>query len=82
MSDWKSKVDLKSGERLTHTGSKSKGFMGETDVDVYDITATNGEIVGSVTVKDHTAVKGFKRTISFEQRDGNGALVKSESWTV
>lgn len=82
MSDWKSKVVLNSGEQLKHLGSKSKGFMGETDVDSYDITDAQGEVIGSVTVEDHTAVRGFRRTISVEQRDAAGKVVVSESWTV
>lgn len=82
MSDWKSKVSLNAGETLKHIGSKSKGFMAETDIDSYEVTDASGAVVGSVTVEDHTAVRGFRRTISFEQRDANGRLVNSESWTV
>lgn len=82
MSDWKSKISLKGGEQLRHMGSKSKGFMAETDVDDYEIIDVDGAVVGSVTVEDHTAVRGSRRTISIVQRDAAGALVKSENWTV
>lgn len=81
MSEWKSKVSLKSGEQLKHVASKTKGFMAETDIDSYEIVDAHGVVVGSVTVEDHTAVRGFRRTVSIEQRDAMGALVNSESWT-
>lgn len=82
MSDWRSKVALQNGEQLKHTGSRSRGFMAETDVDTYEIMDSQGTIVGSVTIEDHTAVRGFKRTMSLEQRDAAGTVIKSESWTV
>lgn len=81
MSDWREKIVLRSGEQLKRTGSKSTGFMGETDVDTYDVVDAQGATVGSVTVEDHTAVRGFKRTISVEQRDGAGAIIYSEHWS-
>lgn len=82
MSDWRSMVVLQDGEQLKHTGSRSKGFMAETDIDTYEIMDSQGTIVGSVTIEDHTAVRGFKRTMSLEQRDAAGAVIKFESWTV
>lgn len=81
MPDWKSKVSLSDGEQLRHTGSKATGFMGETDADSYDIIDSSGETVGSVSVEDHVAVRGFKRTITVKQRDAKGSVVKSESWS-
>ncbi|WP_332658650.1 hypothetical protein [Brevundimonas sp.] len=81
MADWKEKIVLGNGEELRRVGSKSTGFMGETDVDTYDVVDGQGATVGSVIVEDHTAVRGFKRTISVVQRDAAGALIFSESWT-
>lgn len=81
MSDWKNMVLLKEGQQLKYVGSTSKGFMAETDVATYDIVDSENAKVGSVTVEDHTAVRGFKRTISIEQRDLAGRIVVQESWT-
>ncbi len=80
MSDWKSKIILNDGETVKHTGSSMKGFMQETDVDTYDVISEDGAINGTVTVEDHTAVKGFKRTVTVIQRDAAGKTIISESW--
>lgn len=80
MSEWKSKVLLEDGQRLVFVGSSSKGFMSETDVENYDVVNASGEKVGSVTMEDHTAVKGFRQTISVIQRDLAGEVLLRESW--
>ena len=80
--DWRTKLVLNDGEQLNHTGSSMKGFMQETDVETYDVVSASGSKVGTVTVEDHTAVKGFRRTISVCQRDLTGNVVVQESWRV
>lgn len=82
MSTWKDKLILEPGETLQHTGSSMEGFMQETDVDTYDVISADGSRVGIVTVRDHTAVKGFRRTISVSQRDQSGQMLVQESWVV
>jgi|GEM_PF-950035 len=81
MTEWRQKVVLKPGETLKHLRSRTKGFMGETDVEDYEILAADGTIIGSVTMEDHTAVRGFRRTISVTQRTVEGVLVVEDSWT-
>lgn len=78
MTDWQSKVVLNTGETLRHDGSSSKGFMQETDVDSYSIVQADGVITGSVTVTDHTAVKGFKRTVHIVQKNASGKIIIDE----
>ena len=80
MSDWKNKVLLKDGETLVLTGRSSKGFMAETDVETYDVVDADGQKVGSVTMEDHTAVKGLRRTISVVQVDLAGEVLVREAW--
>lgn len=75
---WQSKVILKEGELLKHVSSRTKGFMEEEDIDEYSIQAADGSKTGSVTVNDHTAVRGFKRTITMTQYDANGRVIQSE----
>ena len=82
MQEWKQKLVLKPGEHLQHTGSRMTGFMQETDIDTYDVLDADGSKVGSVTIEDHTAVKGFRRAISVRQRDLSGKVVVEESWRV
>jgi hypothetical protein len=80
MPDWKSKIILESGETTQFVGRTSKGFMGETDVDTFNVIAADGTKMGDVTVEDHTAVKGFRRTITVTQRDAAGKTIVQESW--
>ncbi len=72
---WKLHVILKEGETLKHASSSTQGFMQETDVDVYSVVGADGAVVGSVTVTDHTAVRGFKRTVKVVQKDDVGKVV-------
>lgn len=72
---WEENLKLKPDETLKLTGSKTKGFMGETDVNEYDILDAEGRKTGSVTHECHTAVKGFKVRHSVVQRDASGAVI-------
>ncbi|MGN6828922.1 hypothetical protein [Paucibacter sp. M5-1] len=78
---WKDKLILCDGEQLRHKGSKTAGFMGETDIDTYSIVKADGTETGMVKVEDHTAVKGFRRTITVVQTDSNGKEVVHTSFT-
>jgi hypothetical protein len=73
--DWRGKLHLRDGETLRHEESKVEGFMQETDVDTYSIVNGAGSVTGTVRVTDHTAVKGFKRTVRVVQKDANGRVV-------
>jgi hypothetical protein len=78
---WKDKVILRDGEALKHLGSKTAGFMGETDIDSYAVVSLEGVEVGSVKVEDHTAVKGFRRTITVIQTDASGKELVHSSFS-
>lgn len=78
---WRSKVILQPGESLEHKRSSSKGFMGETEVDEYDVLDTNGKIVGKVVYTEHTAVKGFHRTQTVRQIDMEGRVLRDTNWS-
>lgn len=80
MRDWQEKVVLKDGETLRLDRSYSKGFMQEEDVDLYTIVDSDGTEKGRVQVNDHTAVKGFRRTVTVVQTDQEGRTVVRESW--
>ncbi|ONN67809.1 hypothetical protein [Herbaspirillum sp. VT-16-41] len=82
MSDWKEKVVLKDGETLRLDRSYSKGFMQEEDVNLYTILNRDGAEKVKVQVHDHTAVKGFRRTLSVVQTDHEGRTVVRESWNL
>lgn len=71
----KDKVKLKDGETLKFVGSESKGFMAEEDINEYSVLDSQGQVVGKVIHRDHTAVKGFRRTQSVYQTDAEGKVI-------
>lgn len=75
---WKDKMILNSDEELKHESSRTKGFMEEEDIDVYSVVRKDGTQTGTVTVSDHTAVRGFKRTIWVVQKDASGKVLVDE----
>lgn len=81
MSDWRDSLKLAEGETLNLLHSKSTGFMQETDVETYEIRASDGSVSGTVIFTDHTAVKGFKRTQRVVQRSAAGEILIDEAWS-
>ena len=80
MSDWQKLLKLNLGETIRLRKSATKGFMGETDIMEYDVIDLNGHIVGSVEIEDHTAIRGFRRTVKVIQRSNSGKVILSETW--
>jgi len=76
----KSKLKLNAGDTLKQTSHKMKGPMQETDIWTYSIINKDGKVVGSVIHTDHTAIKGFQRTQTVEQKDNTGNVIVSVSW--
>lgn len=81
MFDLRDRLLLQAGETIKLVKSTSKGFMQETDLMTYDVIGANGERAGSVDVEDHTAVRGFRRTVHFVQRDLQGKVLIDDSWS-
>ncbi|UXH79995.1 hypothetical protein [Roseateles amylovorans] len=79
---WKTQIVLNEGEQLKHEGSRTSGFMGEEDIESYSVIGPDGAKVGSITVRDHTAVKGFRRTIYAIQNDLAGKVIAETRYTV
>jgi len=76
----RAKVKLNPGEELKHKNSRSKGPMGEMDIETYLVVNQSGETIGSVVHTDHTALRGFKRTQTVTQKDSEGNVVVDERW--
>jgi len=72
---WKTKLVLGEGDALVHKAARSAGFMGETDINTYSIMQADGNVSGAVRVEHHTAVRGFKRTITVVQTNVDGKEV-------
>lgn len=79
---WKTQIILGAGEELKYDGSRTSGFMEEEDITTYSIVASEGTKVGSVVVRDHTAVRGFRRTIRITQTNLNGQVLVETAYTV
>lgn len=79
---WKSIVALAVGEELKHESHRMTGFMQEEDVDTYAIVGADGAKTGEVIVRDHTAVKGFRRSIRVTQVDIAGKQTLDTSYDV
>lgn len=75
---WKEKLKLNPGETLRQESHRTKGTMAEEDIYEFSILNAQGQVVGSVTHRDLTTIKGFHRRQSVEQRDANHKLIVEE----
>lgn len=74
------RLKLQKGEELKLESSRSKGTMGQTDINTYSIVNEKGEVVGKVVHTDHTALNGLKRTQTVVQEDSSGNTIVDERW--
>jgi hypothetical protein len=77
---WQDKLILNPGEKLVEESHRMKGPLQETDIYTYAILNSAGEKIGSVVRTDHTAIRGFRRTQSLEQRDSTGKVIANPTW--
>lgn len=71
------KVILQAGQELKLTGSRQTGFMGNDDVDEYDILSADGAVCGKVTITTHMSVKApFHQSTRIQQYDADGKQVQ------
>jgi len=75
------KLKLNQGDTLKQINHRMKGTMQETDIWTYDILNESGVTVGTVIHTDHTAIKGFERTQTVEQKDISGNVIVDMSWS-
>lgn len=78
---WQDKLKLAANESLCHDRSYAKGSLGQEDVELYSIVNQDGEITGAVQYTDHTAIKGFHRSLHIIQRDSTGMTIVDECWS-
>jgi hypothetical protein len=74
------KLALGAGETLRMDSTRTKGFVGETDVTCYSVLDASGNIIGTVTHTEHTAVRGFRVTNSATRTDLQGNVVVTANW--
>jgi len=74
------KLVMKDNDTVVLEKSRTKGPLGETEIDTYIVLNSAGEKIGSVIHTDHTAIKGFARTQTIEQYGLAGELLVRTSW--
>jgi hypothetical protein len=79
---WKTLITLAPGQQLKKGAHKTSGFMGEEDIDTYAVVSSDGVNVGEVVVRDHTAVKGFRRSIRVMQTGAAGEQLLNTAYEV
>jgi hypothetical protein len=77
---WRKKLILNDGESLENKRSYSKGSLSEDDITECSVVNSEGIEVGRVTYRDHTSIKGFRRTESVLQIDADGKVLVDEHW--
>lgn len=71
------KVILAVGHTLKRTGSRQTGFMGNIDVDEYNVLSPEGELTGKVTITTHMEVKAPNRqSARIQQYSADGKLLQ------
>lgn len=74
------RLKLEEGHTVRFLRSRETGFRGERDVSDYEILDAEGNVVGSVQLSEHMAVRGFRVTNTVVQKDAQGNTVHTESW--
>ncbi|MBB5606332.1 MULTISPECIES: hypothetical protein [unclassified Janthinobacterium] len=52
---------------LRHVGSRTKGSMGQTEIDEYEEITPDGKVIARYTVTEHTNLRGLNTTRSIQQ---------------
>jgi hypothetical protein len=61
----KDELQIAPKNELRHVGKRTKGSMGQTEIDEYEEIAPDGKVIARYTVTEHTNLRGLdtKRTI-------------------
>lgn len=76
----KDKVVLNTGETLKYKSMRTKGHMGQTEINIYDVLDANENIVGSVEYTDAFQIRGLKSRRHLIQKDVAGKILVDIQW--
>ncbi|WP_342059159.1 hypothetical protein [Aeromonas sp. OTU364] len=76
----KDKLKMNPGETLKRVHFRTKGTMGQTEIETLSILSPNGEVVGEVVYTDHTNLRGLQRQQHVCQTDLEGNVIVDERW--
>lgn len=60
-------LNIAPANELRHVGSRTKGTMGQTEIDEYEEVSPEGEVIARYTVTEHTNLRGLKTTRSIQK---------------
>jgi hypothetical protein len=65
--DLKEELGVASVNELRHVGSRTKGTMGQTEIDEYEEVAPGGKVIARYTVTVHTDLRRLNTTRSIQK---------------
>jgi len=69
-------LKLEPGQSARFKRSRTAGFMGNVDIDDYDILDADGNVVATAELKDSMQVRGFESTKSWRVMDLSGTVIR------
>lgn len=69
-------LKLEPGQSAKFRRSRMTGFMGNIDIDEYDILDSDGNVVATAELQDKMQVRGFESTKSWRVMDLSGAVIR------
>lgn len=63
----KDELKIATGNELRHVGSRTKGSMGQTEIDEYEEVTPEGTVIARYTVTEHTNLRGLDTTRSIQK---------------
>ncbi|MDO5947989.1 hypothetical protein [Burkholderia cepacia] len=65
--DLKEELGVASVNELRHVSSRTKGTMGQTEIDEYEEVTPEGKVIARYTVTEHTNLRGLDTTRSIQK---------------
>lgn len=63
----KDELKIAPENELRRVGSRTKGSMGQTEIDEYEEVAPDGKVIARYTVTEHTNLRGLNTTRSIQK---------------
>lgn len=63
----KDELGIAPENELRHVFSRTKGTMGQTEIDEYEEVTPEGKVIARYTVTEHTSLRGLNTTRSIQK---------------
>lgn len=64
----KDELGVAPGNELHHVSSRTKGTMGQTEIDEYEEATPEGKVIARYTVTEHTNLRGLDTTRTIQKQ--------------